>query len=188
MHHTAPWYLPWGLKLVPLPIPPGHPASGIPNPGLHLLTPLPGIYAPEPRKRKEEARYCSRGTCSLVRHADTTNLHVFRSWSMCLSVAAYTMAGTVFRSPLPFHRRAKTLVALRFCELRFSGVAQKTEESQPDRGVRKGFQVTRGISAASSPQRSDLLTVIAIKAVTAAVDKSEHILAVPITPAARTAV
>ncbi|KYN44720.1 hypothetical protein ALC56_00715 [Trachymyrmex septentrionalis] len=51
MHHTAPWYLPWGLKLVPLPIPPGHPASGIPNPaGLHLLTPLPGIYAPEPRK------------------------------------------------------------------------------------------------------------------------------------------
>ncbi|XP_015428393.1 PREDICTED: RNA pseudouridylate synthase domain-containing protein 2-like isoform X3 [Dufourea novaeangliae] len=51
MHHTAPWYLPWGLKLVPLPIPPGHPASGIPNPaGLHLLAPLPGIYAPEPRK------------------------------------------------------------------------------------------------------------------------------------------
>ncbi|KAI4502765.1 hypothetical protein M0802_001809 [Mischocyttarus mexicanus] len=50
MHHTAPWYLPWGLKLVPLPIPPGHPASGLPNPGLHLLAPLPGIYAPEPRK------------------------------------------------------------------------------------------------------------------------------------------
>lgn len=53
MHHTAPWYLPWGLKLVPLPIPPGHPASGIPNPGLHLLAPLPGIYAPEPRKVRE---------------------------------------------------------------------------------------------------------------------------------------
>ncbi|XP_033209288.1 RNA pseudouridylate synthase domain-containing protein 2-like isoform X2 [Belonocnema kinseyi] len=50
MHHTAPWFLPWGLKLVPLPIPPGHPASGIPNPALHLLAPLPGIYAPEPRK------------------------------------------------------------------------------------------------------------------------------------------
>ncbi|KYN19828.1 hypothetical protein ALC57_07874 [Trachymyrmex cornetzi] len=57
MHHTAPWYLPWGLKLVPLPIPPGHPASGIPNPaGLHLLTPLPGIYAPEPRKRGNGSR------------------------------------------------------------------------------------------------------------------------------------
>jgi len=55
MHHTAPWYLPWGLKLVPLPIPPGHPASGIPNPaGLHLLTPLPGIYAPEPRKVRHD--------------------------------------------------------------------------------------------------------------------------------------
>lgn len=53
MHHTAPWYLPWGLKLVPLPISPGHPASGIPNPGLHLLAPLPGIYAPEPRKVRE---------------------------------------------------------------------------------------------------------------------------------------
>ncbi|XP_034942240.1 RNA pseudouridylate synthase domain-containing protein 2-like isoform X2 [Chelonus insularis] len=51
MHHTAPWYLPWSLKLVPLPIPPAHPATGIPSPaGLHLLAPLPGIYAPEPRK------------------------------------------------------------------------------------------------------------------------------------------
>ncbi|XP_023290767.1 RNA pseudouridylate synthase domain-containing protein 2 [Orussus abietinus] len=50
MQHTAPWYLPWGLKLVPLPIAPGLPASGIPNPGIHLLAPLPGIYAPEPRK------------------------------------------------------------------------------------------------------------------------------------------
>lgn len=58
MHHTAPWYLPWGLKLVPLPIPPGHPASGIPNPaGLHLLTPLPGIYAPEPRKVRHDPSY-----------------------------------------------------------------------------------------------------------------------------------
>jgi len=58
MHHTAPWYLPWGLKLVPLPIPPGHPASGIPNPaGLHLLTPLPGIYAPEPRKVRPLPRF-----------------------------------------------------------------------------------------------------------------------------------
>ncbi|KAF7992251.1 hypothetical protein HCN44_001576 [Aphidius gifuensis] len=51
MQHTTPWYLPWGLKLVPLPIPQAHPVSGIPNPaGLHLLAPLPGIYAPEPRK------------------------------------------------------------------------------------------------------------------------------------------
>lgn len=51
MQHTTPWYLPWGLKLVPLPIPQAHPVSGIHNPaGLHLLAPLPGIYAPEPRK------------------------------------------------------------------------------------------------------------------------------------------
>ncbi|KAI4486602.1 hypothetical protein M0804_005972 [Polistes exclamans] len=58
MHHTAPWYLPWGLKLVPLPIPPGHPASGLPNPGLHLLAPLPGIYAPEPRKNSRISTLC----------------------------------------------------------------------------------------------------------------------------------
>lgn len=51
MHHTAPWYLPWSLKLVPLPMPPAHPATGLPSPaGLHLLAPLPGLYAPEPRK------------------------------------------------------------------------------------------------------------------------------------------
>ena len=63
MHHTTPWYLhPWGLKLVPLSLPPAaaaHPAhhaaaaaGGLPNPAaLHLLAaPLPGIYAPEPRK------------------------------------------------------------------------------------------------------------------------------------------
>lgn len=54
MHHTTPWYLPWGLKLVPLSLPPGHPASGIPNPALHLLAPLPGIYAPEPRKVRDD--------------------------------------------------------------------------------------------------------------------------------------
>lgn len=35
----------------------------------------------------------------LIRHADTTNLHIFRSRSMCLS-----MAGTVFCSPSPFRR------------------------------------------------------------------------------------
>ncbi|KAH0554440.1 hypothetical protein KQX54_010689 [Cotesia glomerata] len=51
MHHTAPWYLPWSLKLVPLPLPAAHPTTGIPSPaGLHLLAPLPSIYAPEPRK------------------------------------------------------------------------------------------------------------------------------------------
>ncbi|XP_014296986.1 pseudouridylate synthase RPUSD2 isoform X1 [Microplitis demolitor] len=51
MHHTAPWYLPWSLKLVPLPLPAAHPPTGIPSPaGLHLLAPLPSIYAPEPRK------------------------------------------------------------------------------------------------------------------------------------------
>ena len=58
MHHTTPWYLPWGLKLVPLSLPPGHPASGIPNPALHLLAPMPGIYAPEPRK---VSRACAAG-------------------------------------------------------------------------------------------------------------------------------
>ncbi|OAD54315.1 hypothetical protein WN48_08029 [Eufriesea mexicana] len=70
MHHTAPWYLPWGLKLVPLPIPPGHPASGIPNPGLHLLAPLPGIYAPEPRKVSEFLP----GIVNLSADLDTTDL------------------------------------------------------------------------------------------------------------------
>jgi len=59
----------------------------------------------------------------------------------------------------------------------------------PGRDVRKRLPGhLRGISAASSSQRGDLLTVIAIKAVTATADKSEHILAVPIAPIARTPV
>lgn len=76
MHHTAPWYLPWGLKLVPLPIPPGHPASGIPNPaGLHLLAPLPGIYAPEPRKvGDDDPRVYHRGK---ARSHEATALFAF---------------------------------------------------------------------------------------------------------------
>lgn len=83
MHHTAPWYLPWGLKLVPLPIPPGHPASGIPNPGLHLLAPLPGIYAPEPRKVREI--FARNVTCLTFCYIDPSANRLPRDFPLCVT-------------------------------------------------------------------------------------------------------
>lgn len=85
-----------------------------------------------------ERRYCSRGTCSLVGHADTTNLHVFRSQSMSLSMAAYDGWNGL---PFAFAISSRVgepkhiLVALRFCELQFSGGVRKTEETPLNRSL-----------------------------------------------------
>lgn len=73
--------------------------------------------------RARKKRYCPRGTYSLVRHADTTNLHVFRSRSMCLSMAAHDgWNGLPFAFAISSRvgESQDTLIALRFCELRFS--------------------------------------------------------------------